>query len=85
MRKLSFKNVKPPQWIVDLKPGKYYITDLIEITGFTSAAIAYTLKKYGVTIKKEPCPPNLYRNLFIWKGYDENYRLRVFKKQQKNQ
>lgn len=65
------RNVPVPDWIKELPAGTYTSEDLINITGMTIQGFTRALIKYGAEITREPCYHNLYKNIYIWKGYKE--------------
>lgn len=83
-KRLEFKNINPPKWILKLKAGRYYIDELMELTGLANSSISVTLKRYGAKVQKELCHTNLVRNVFIWDGYNPDYRYKEHIKKIKN-
>lgn len=65
------RNVVPPQWVEDLLPGSYELKQIAVMTGLNTQSILKTLKKYGCVIKKVRACNNLFKNIVIWEGIQD--------------
>lgn len=61
-----------PEWLKNLPAGKYDSHQLQEITGLNMSSIDKTIIRYGAKVEKVYSGyKNLFKNIYIWKGYKE--------------